>query len=55
MANKVDVEKAVAFYEKNQERSKRYLMKQRLLLKKAVAAKIVVTEAEIDAELAKRK
>lgn len=37
------------------EQSKRYTAKNTLMIRKAVAAGIIVTDAEIDAELAKKK
>jgi len=44
----------VAAYDKNQLVHKKNNIKRQLLIEKAIAAKITVTEAEIDAELKKR-
>ncbi len=46
-------EEAAKKYKELKMKERRYTVKQKLMLKKAVAAGIVVTEAEIDAELNK--
>lgn len=50
LALKAKVEKEK---KEREEKSKRYLAKQRLLVKKAVEAGITVTDAEIEAEVAR--
>ena len=47
--DKAKLDAIVARYEKNQERSERYLAKQRVILRKAKEKGITATEAEVDA------
>lgn len=46
-------EEKIARFDELKRKERRYTIKTKLMLKKALAAGIVVTEAEVDAELAK--